>query len=151
MFTVDSSTPALIFGIIMTILFAMLVYFILKVMHQYGDEIEARDIAINENYVIHDFTTPMWGRDIVYKPIDNTGLRANVTGWKSSIRKGDVLQLKGDNGGKVFYRVNTISYYRDPSDMFRAEVSFIQTCTCEACGMQHFTRPADGKCVKCGK
>lgn len=62
-----------------------------------------------------------WGHDITYRPTANDGLAAS--GWGSGIADGDyVLLSNGDADTR--YRVETISYSRDPSDMWRASLSF---------------------------
>lgn len=72
----------------------------------------------------HDYRRPARGHDLIFTPT-NGGLKAHVTGWGSGIRVGDYLIIRNphDPAG-ARYVVDAISYYRDPPDMWSADVSF---------------------------
>lgn len=70
----------------------------------------------------HDYTERYWGHDYTFKPLVG-GLHGRMTGWGRGIKGGDYLIIQ--NGQETSrYIVDSISYYRDPSDMWEAEVSF---------------------------
>ena len=70
----------------------------------------------------HDYTERYWGHDYTFEPIAG-GLYGRMMGWGHGIRDGDYLiLLSGDETTR--YKVDSISYYRDPPDMWKAEVSF---------------------------
>ena len=70
----------------------------------------------------HDYTNRKWGHDYIFRPI-NGGMGGSMDGWGFGICRKDFLLLQ--NGAKsTRYRVDSISYYSDPPDMWSAEVSF---------------------------
>jgi hypothetical protein len=72
----------------------------------------------------HDYSRSRrgWGHDYTFKSVDG-GQRGEMTGWGRGIREGDFLLL--DNKGRSSrYRVDEISHYMDPDDMWSAKVSF---------------------------
>jgi hypothetical protein len=72
----------------------------------------------------HDYTRRFWGHDYVFEPIDE-GLRGKVMGWGNGITAGDYLILQNGNGDEsTRYKVETIRYELDPSDMWSADVTF---------------------------
>lgn len=78
------------------------------------------------NGVMHDFTNKQkrFGWDVAFNPKDG-GLQAAITGWsdKVVINAGDYLLLSNGEA-TTRYRITSIRYYSDPSDMFRAEAEF---------------------------
>lgn len=76
----------------------------------------------------HDYRVRSWGHDYVYTP-RNEGKEASMIGWGRGIEQGDILVLKGPNGGGSGYRVDRIRYFRDPTDMWEAEVSYVEPDT----------------------
>lgn len=71
----------------------------------------------------HDFTTRRgYGHDYTFEPIDG-GWKGKVFGWGYDVKVGDYLILpNGDLSTR--YVVDTVKYYPDPPDMWRAEVTF---------------------------
>lgn len=82
---------------------------------------DTRPVPIREP-VTHDYTRRCWGHDYTFTPI-NGGKRAELTGWGYGIAKGDYLILP-NKGCTTCYRVDEISYYSDPPDMWRAKATF---------------------------
>lgn len=72
----------------------------------------------------HDYSGPTRriGHDYIFKPVGR-GMKGNITGWGYGIRSGDFLLLQ-NRGKSTRYRVDSISYYLDPMDMWSAEVTF---------------------------
>lgn len=71
----------------------------------------------------HDYTDRGWGHDYTIHTIHDGGQRLSVSGWGDGIQEGDYLILKnGERGSR--YVVSSISYYDDPSDMWKAELTF---------------------------
>lgn len=70
----------------------------------------------------HDYTVREWGHDSVFTPIDG-GQRASVSGWGYGLERGDYALFP--NGERTTrYRIDRIEYYRDPPDMWHAEMTF---------------------------
>ena len=70
----------------------------------------------------HDFIDCSWGHSCSFTPIDK-GLKGSIIGHGGGISKGDYLLLKnGEHSTR--YQVTEISYYSDPTDMFRGKVDF---------------------------
>jgi hypothetical protein len=74
-----------------------------------------------ELVVTHDFTVQTWGRSYTFQTRDS-GRSAEMMGWGSGIKKGHFLILK--NKGTTRYRVVSIHYYKEPTDMFLAKIVF---------------------------
>lgn len=71
----------------------------------------------------HDYSKPVWGRACHIITINDEGRSLRVCGHGHGIRQGDfILLANGDN--KARYEIMTCSYYRDPDDMWRAELRF---------------------------
>ncbi len=87
-----------------------------ELMESDGAETEVRPLRT------HDYTSRCWGHDYVFRPIDN-GQRGDLTGWGNGIRRGDFLLLQNGTGS-TRYRVERITYYPDPPDMWEASVTF---------------------------
>ena len=73
----------------------------------------------------HDYTKRSFGHDCTFRP-RNGGLEASMTGWGNGIGEGDFLLLSNpaSSRGSSRYQVKTITYYRDPPDMWKADVVF---------------------------
>ncbi len=73
----------------------------------------------------HDYTKRCCGHDYTFEPV-NGGMQGIMCGWGIGIAEGDYLILDNKNGrnGSSRYVVNQITYFSDPSDMWRADVSF---------------------------
>lgn len=71
----------------------------------------------------HDYTKRDWGHDFTFDP-GRGGLEAKMMGWGFGIQEGDYLVLPHSKGDTTRYRVARIEYYRDPPDMWRADVTF---------------------------
>ena len=72
----------------------------------------------------HDYTakTLCWGHS--YESVGG-----NILGWGTGIKSGDNLLFDSQSGVRALYRVVKIEYYRDPRDMWKAEVSFVEYVT----------------------
>ena len=75
------------------------------------------------DYTTHDYRRHNrgWGHDLAYTPIKRNRLRA--TGWGRGIKPGDFILLSNGDAD-TRYQFTTIDYYADPSDMWRAVLSF---------------------------
>lgn len=83
----------------------------------------------------HDYTKDRrgWGHDLIFKPIDG-GQQADATGWGSGIEAGDFMLLSNGNDATRYY-VESVTYYRDPPDMWQAKLWFApRPSTCPDCG-----------------
>lgn len=72
----------------------------------------------------HDYTKSNrgWGHDITIKP-DETGHSIEAMGWGRGLKKYDYILLSnGDQATR--YQISTISYCKDPTDMFSADLKF---------------------------
>lgn len=72
----------------------------------------------------HDYTNPRWGHDYTVREIINDGVQVRAMGWGSDIRKGDFLIIRNENFETTRYRVVTITYMRNPADMWSALLAF---------------------------
>lgn len=71
----------------------------------------------------HDYTNRSWAHDFHISEVMEKGKRLRMGGWGKGIKSGDYLILpNGESSTR--YKVKTIKYQRDPSDMWRAEVTF---------------------------
>jgi hypothetical protein len=64
-----------------------------------------------------------WGHDYTFEPVDG-GQRAVAKGWGRGLNEGDYLILDHPDGGTTRYGIASISYYTEPSDMWRADLVF---------------------------
>lgn len=70
----------------------------------------------------HDYTFRFWGHDYVFDPVDG-GIKGDMMGWGDGLQKGDYLILEnGEHGSR--YQIDSIEYLGNPSDMWKAKVSF---------------------------
>jgi MioC protein len=68
----------------------------------------------------HNYTKFVWGEDYVFESLDE-GNEGYMTGYGKGIERGDELILS--NGTDSFrYRVETIDYYSNPSNMWIAQL-----------------------------
>ena len=74
----------------------------------------------------HDFGSPAkrcWGHDYEISKIHDRGMKISLYGWCRGITVGDFLILQnGENSTR--YKVESIRYANNPSDMWFAEVVF---------------------------
>jgi hypothetical protein len=70
----------------------------------------------------HDYSKRCWGHDYTFTPTDG-GKKASMMGWGNGIESGDFLILQNGEG-TTRYKVKSIEYKRDPSDMWSAQVEF---------------------------
>jgi hypothetical protein len=70
----------------------------------------------------HDYTTRRWGHDYTFDPIKG-GQRGTALGWGRGLRDGDYLLLQ-NGAGSTRYRIERVSYFADPADMWKAELAF---------------------------
>lgn len=72
----------------------------------------------------HDYSKRYWGHDYTFTPIDK-GMKADMIGWGKGILAGDYMILEGNTDGSTTrYRVDDISYFSDPNNMFYIKASF---------------------------
>lgn len=71
----------------------------------------------------HDYTVRVPGHDFTFRPRDG-GLKGHMMGWGYGLKRGHYLVLPHDEAGTTRYRIESISYYSDPPDMWSAEVVF---------------------------
>jgi hypothetical protein len=88
---------------------------------------------------LHDWKHRYWGNDYNYQP-EKGGLRARLIGWRVGLKRGDVLILYGGGGNRASYVIDEITYERDPSDMFVAQVHYEQGLVVEKDGSFELTR-----------
>ncbi len=71
----------------------------------------------------HDYTVREWGHDFGIDTVAQGGEILKVHGWGKSIAAGHYLILP--NGARTTrYEVEEITYFRDPSDMWKATLRF---------------------------
>lgn len=90
-----------------------------------GDEEQHPDyknLAGGESMVVHDFTMPAWGRDVYIRYSREEGYYVAM-GWTRGIQRGHYIETVGDRKKIMRWRVESIEYYDDPKDMFRATFS----------------------------
>ena len=77
--------------------------------------------------VVHDFRKNKrgWGHDYTFEPSDD-GVRGRAAGWKHGIKVGDILLFSNAKSpsGESPYQVTKIKYFRDPPDMWKADLEF---------------------------
>lgn len=72
----------------------------------------------------HDYRQRCWGHDYTFTPQDG-GQRGQLSGWGEGIQQGDYLLLQHpESADGTRYQVETIRYYPDPPDMWRATARF---------------------------
>lgn len=70
----------------------------------------------------HDYTNRIWGHDFYVRKVIKNGKKIELAGWGYGISTGDYLMLPNDEG-VTRYRINTIEYMRDPTDMWFADAT----------------------------
>jgi len=75
--------------------------------------------------VIHDYrhTRRGWGHDFTFTP-RNGGQEASMVGWGHGLCVGDLLLMTNpkSSNGLSLYRIEEVSYFPDPEDMWSASV-----------------------------
>jgi hypothetical protein len=65
-----------------------------------------------------------WGWDIGMWHSKDGGLTVSASGWGRGLSEGDFILLSRPDGGESRYAVEQVSYYRDPPDMWSAQLKF---------------------------
>lgn len=84
---------------------------------------------------VHDYyTMRTWGHDYSFSPAEGTGgRRGRISGWGplvgERIVRGDYLCLVGPTKKVSVYKVTHIEYMRDPSDMWFADATYVESQT----------------------
>jgi 2',3'-cyclic-nucleotide 2'-phosphodiesterase (5'-nucleotidase family) len=71
----------------------------------------------------HDYTHRTWGHDYAIHQVVDQGQTLITSGWGYGLHVGDYLLLCNKDK-TTRYKVETINYYLDPSDMWNATLSF---------------------------
>jgi len=66
----------------------------------------------------HNFINQGWGHSLDFGKNGETYEHITGHGWCSGINLHDLLAMKKNGGGLIFYMVMKIEYCRDPTDMF---------------------------------
>lgn len=73
----------------------------------------------------HDYTKRTWGHDYTWTPDEGSGGHTGTAiGWGFGIEVGHILLLEGPNKKHTPYRVEEISYYKEPPDMWKARLRY---------------------------
>lgn len=70
----------------------------------------------------HDYTRRGWGHDFTFEP-EQGGKQGSMMGWGHGLNNGDYLILPV-RGGTTRYQIETVEYFMNPSDMWKASVVF---------------------------
>ncbi len=75
----------------------------------------------------HDFKTARyWSHDCFFTALRYGGLEGTAMGFcRERVSPGDILELRGPNGGVSPYIVLSIDYFNDPKDMWKAELVYV--------------------------
>ncbi len=71
----------------------------------------------------HDLSKRTWGCNYEVQSIFNNGLEISLAGWKTGIKEGDYLILASGEAN-TRYKVSSITYCENPSDMWFAQAVF---------------------------
>lgn len=71
----------------------------------------------------HDYTMCRWGHAYNIMEVIDGGQRLKVCGHGHGISEGDFL-IMSKGTGETRYRVDAISYFTDPGDMWSADLAF---------------------------
>ena len=85
------------------------------------------NVAVAPDPVTHDYGPGkrFWGHDYSISKIERGGHRIKLSGWSPvAIREGDFFLLENEGGRSTRYRVESITWARNPDDMFHAELIF---------------------------
>lgn len=74
---------------------------------------------------IHDYTHRGWGHDYAIMTVTNGGQQLAASGWGRGIETGHFLMFTHPEGGNSIYKVDNIRYSLNPSDMWFADLSFV--------------------------
>ena len=72
---------------------------------------------------VHNYLKTYMGHDYTFAPYDG-GYKAKMSGWGDGIHKDDLL-LIGQPPEIAFYRIDSIRYVANPTDMWFATVTFV--------------------------
>jgi hypothetical protein len=71
----------------------------------------------------HDFTETAWGHNLSILNIEDGGLSITLAGWGMGLSNDDYIIIKnGDDTTR--YKLDSVEYKRDPTDMWFASASF---------------------------
>ena len=71
---------------------------------------------------VHDYSNRYWGHDFVFMGADADKKIISLTGWGSGLRNGDYFKYETYDHRIVTYRIKEVDYYRDPRDMWKAQL-----------------------------
>ena len=71
----------------------------------------------------HDYTSTGWGHNITILNIKDDGLSISLVGWGMGLSDNDYIIIK-NGAGTTRYRLDSVEYKRDPTDMWIASASF---------------------------
>jgi hypothetical protein len=72
----------------------------------------------------HDYTQQGWGHDIAQVSRNANGT-LSIMGHGSDIKKNDTLTMKMNSGRVGQFKVQAISYYQDPPDLWNMTAEFV--------------------------
>lgn len=80
---------------------------------------------------VHNYKqkTRGWGHDYTFEPDEK--VKAKISGWGFNIKKGDFMLIEPANHPHVRYKIKSIDYCKNPSDMWFAEAEFYQRTDAE--------------------
>lgn len=85
---------------------------------------EPKPIPPKRQPKIHDYSYNGWGHACYITDVMNEGYKAKAYGFGTGIYSNDILEIvRGEN--RYHYKVDSIRYTHDPSDMWFAELSFV--------------------------
>ena len=71
----------------------------------------------------HDYTNTGWGHDFTVLNIEDNGLSISLAGWGMGLSDNDFIIIK-NGAGTTRYRLDSVEYKSNPSDMWFASASF---------------------------
>lgn len=84
---------------------------------------KSQDRHAKKEVKTHDLTNQCWGRAIYHKAI-NDGMILDAHGFMRGIEAGDYVIIGLSSGRTTRYKVDSIRYCSDPSDMWFGTLSF---------------------------
>jgi len=77
----------------------------------------------------HDYTKRYWGHDYTITDVRKGGMEISMMGWGRGISDGDYMLIVGQSkepgaNPDTRYRVKSVCYMGDPSDMWSMECEF---------------------------
>lgn len=98
--------------------------------------------------MIHDYRKEhrSWGHDYIYRPRKG-GHEASMDGWGYGLEAGHYFLLTSPKSSNrcALYRIEWVSYYADPRDMWRAEVSWCERSTLPQDVLDEAEKVVDGQ------